>query len=142
MHTYLCTCIFRSQALLYCAASMINQIVSSKSSERRTGYSILTDGHTWRIVVSQHSVFYFVIYACVLYCTVLYMLLLLILLACRQALQLNTLDFDAAVRDPGAVKNAAWVYESELYTITTDGIVINPEVLGILHNIFAADQKW
>jgi len=30
---------------------MINQIVASKDNERRTGYSILTDGRIWRIVV-------------------------------------------------------------------------------------------
>eukprot|EP01032_Pedospumella_encystans_P009108 gene9108-10755_t len=95
-----------SHALLSCAATMINQIVASNSSERRTGYAILTDGHTWHFV----------------------------------ALQLNTLEFDAAMNVPGAVKNAAWVYESQLYAVTGDDITIDPEVLGILHHIFNMDE--
>eukprot|EP01032_Pedospumella_encystans_P010789 gene10789-12584_t len=95
-----------SQALLHCAATMINQIVASNSSECRTGYAILTDGRTWRFV----------------------------------ALQLNTLELDAAINVPGAVKNAAWVYENQLYTVTGDDIIVNPEVLGILHHIFNMDK--
>lgn len=55
-------------------------------------------------------------------------------------MQLNTLDFDAALNVPGAVKNAAWVYESQLYAVIGDGITVNPDVLGILHHIFNMDK--
>ena len=55
-------------------------------------------------------------------------------------MQLNTLDFDAALNVPGAVKNAAWVYESQLYTVTGDDITVDPEVLGILHHVFNMDK--
>jgi len=61
--------------------------------------------------------------------------------SCSQALQLNTLDFDAALRGPGAVKNAAWVYESQLYSESGNDIVVHPEVLGILHHIFNTDRS-
>ena len=63
------------------------------------------------------------------------------------------MDFDAALGGTtthsggDAVKNAAWVYESELYKVVTNGdnnndnIVINNEVLGILHSIFTLGER-
>jgi hypothetical protein len=59
----------------------------------------------------------------------------------QQALQLNTLDFDAA-SDPQAVKNAAWVYETELYTTSklSGMLIVNPQPLEILMDIVAAAE--
>ena len=58
-----------------------------------------------------------------------------------QALQLNTLDFDAALRGPCTVKHAVWVYESQLYSESNNDIIVHPEVLGILHHIFSTDHS-
>jgi hypothetical protein len=60
---------------------------------------------------------------------------------------LNILDFDGAFTG-GAVKNAAWVYESDLYTLKSKGVstkeedvIVNPEVLRMLHHIFTLGVK-
>lgn len=55
-----------------------------------------------------------------------------------QALQLNTLDFEAACKSDAKVRNAAWVYESELYTVQGGKVVVDPEALGILHDIISS----
>lgn len=38
------------------------------------------------------------------------------------------------------MKNAAWVYESQLYHQPGEEVVVDPEVLGILHNIVCGDD--
>ncbi len=62
-----------------------------------------------------------------------------------QALQLNSLDFDAAISDPIAPKNAAWVYESELFPAAALSdpreLEINHETLYILSDILRVGNK-
>lgn len=45
-----------SQALLFCAATLINTAVATGCDAPRCGFSIVTDGRQWRFVVSATSI--------------------------------------------------------------------------------------
>lgn len=132
------TCSLRcfSQALLYCAGILLNQALDEDLDERQMAYTIVTDGRLWRFVVRSSS-------QCAVAGLVADALIVAIANhAFPQALQLNTLDFDAASSDPEAVKNAAWVYETELYTTSSKSgkLIVNPEPLEILMDILVAAE--
>ncbi len=99
-----------SHAILYSAASLLNQAFLHDFDEPQIAYSMIHTGKTWRFVAFQLN---------------------------NMMINANH-DQEYNWKDPSInIANATWIYESELFHkhSETGKLIVNPEPLMIMHDI-------